>query len=533
LDRIMEQVEAVINRVPSFENAGIKDIVNGPISYTPDGNPMVGPAFGLPNFWLSEGHSFGITAAGGAGWQLAEWIVEGEPSVDMFGVDPRRFGVVSKNFAKIKNEEAYSHVFINHFPMEEREAGRPAKVTPCYQRLDDAGAVWGARFGWERPNWFAPAGIARKDEYSFRRSNWFDYVGNEVRAMRERVGLMELSSFAKYIVEGPSARDFLDQLVANNIPKKQGRINLCHALNPSGSVRSEFTIMPMAPGFLGERFYMVGPGAGHDYDLDFLQKTAPKDGSVNIHDVTNKYGVFVVAGPHARDMMAPLCDADISNEAFPWLSGQQIPIGYCPDVIALRVNFVGSLGWELHHPIEYQLHLYDTIMAAGKAHDIGLVGMRAMDSMRLEKSYRLWGTDLNAENSLLEAGLGRFVRFNKPAFAGRDALLRQQSDGVPTTYCTIAVDADDADGFGNEPIFIDGEIVGRATFLLVPAVMAKQVSLLPAVTLMSQIIFSFFFGFLGLLLALPMVIVLQIWGREVLVRDILDPWTQPYIPCKH
>jgi len=386
LERIMPHVEDAMHRVPSFEHAGIKDIVNGPISYAPDGNPMVGPAFGLPNFWLSEGHSFGVTAAGGAGWQLAEWMVEGEPSVDMIGVDPRRFGVVSKNFAKIKNEEAYEHVFINHFPMEERPAARPAKTPPCYDRLKAAGAVFGARFGWERPNWFAPEGVKGRDEYSFRRSNWFEHVGNEVRTMREQAGLLELSAFTKLEVEGPGARDALDRIVANNIPKKVGGISLAHALNPSGSIRSEFTITRLEDGLLGERFFLISGGAAHDYDLDFLQKLMPCDGSVHLRDVTTQYGVFVLAGPNARKVLEQLADADVSNEAFPWLTHQEIPIGYAPRVRALRVNFVGSLGWELHHPIEYQNHLFDEIIKAGAAHGLGHVGLRAMDSMRLEKS---------------------------------------------------------------------------------------------------------------------------------------------------
>jgi dimethylglycine dehydrogenase len=463
LERLMPHVEAAIHRVPSFENAGIKDIVNGPISYTPDGNPMVGPAFGLPNFWISEGHSFGVTAAGGAGWQIAEWIVEGEPTVDMIGVDPRRFGVVSKNFAKIKNEEAYEHVFVNHFPMEERPAARPAKAPPIYDRLDKAGAVWGARFGWERPNWFAPAGTKREDIYSFRRSNWFEPVGNEVRAMRENVGMMELSSFAKYEVEGSGAREWLDRMVANNIPKGVGRMSLSHALNPSGSVRSEFTISRMSDGLLGERFFLVGPGAAHDYDFDFLTKSMPRDGSVHLRDVTNQYGVLVLAGPNSRKVLEKIADADVSNEAFKWLTMREIPVGFCPNVRAMRVNFVGSLGWELHHPIEYQIQLFEALRQAGAEFRIANVGMRAMDSMRLEKSYRLWGTDLNAENTILEGGLNRFVRLNKGEFTGRDALVLQQERGVPNQYCTIEIDADDADAFGNEPVLLDGEVIGRGT----------------------------------------------------------------------
>ena len=463
LERLMPHVEATIRRVPSFENAGIKDIVNGPISYTPDGNPMVGPAFGLPNFWISEGHSFGVTAAGGAGWQLANWIVHGEPSVDLNGVDPRRFGVVSKHFAKLKNEEAYEHVFINHFPMEERPACRPAKAPPVFERLDRAGAVFGARFGWERPNWFAPEGVERKDVYSFRRSNWFEHVGNEVRAMRDNVGLMELSSFAKYIVEGPGARGWLDGLVANAIPKKIGRINLCHHLNASGSVRSEFTIMRMADGLWGERFYVVGPGAAHDMDWDILTRAVPRDGSVFIQDVTTQYGVFVLAGPNSRKVLEKLADADVSNAGMPWLTGGDIPVGFCPNVRALRVNFVGSLGWELHHPIEYQISLFDQLVAAGAEFDMAHVGMRAMDSMRLEKSYRLFGTDLNAENTILEASLDRFVRLQKGDFRGKDSLVRQIEQGIPNKFCTLEIDATDADSFGNEPVYMDGEVVGRGT----------------------------------------------------------------------
>ncbi len=464
LDRLMVHVEAAMNRVPSLEKVGIKDIVNGPISYSPDGNPMVGPAFGMQNMWLSEAHSFGITAAGGAGWQLAEWIVEGQPSVDMIGVDPRRFGVVSKNYTKIKNEEAYDHVFIIHYPMEEKTAGRPAKTMPCYGRMDEAGAVWGQNFGWERPLWFAPKGVKREDEYSFRRSNWFEHVGNEVRLMREKVGLMELTTFAKYCIEGKGARAFLDRLFANAIPKTIGKLNLCHSLyKNNGGVKAEFTILRMPDGIYGEKFYCVGPSRTHDIDFDFITKEAPRDGSVFISDLTTQYGVFIVAGPHARDVLQPITDGDLSNESFPWLTGKDIAMGYCPNVRALRVNFVGSLGWELHHPIEYQNHLYDLIMAQGKKYGIGLVGMRAMDSMRLEKSYRGFGTDLNAENSVLEAGLSRFVRMNKGVFNGQEALLKQMEKGIPTQYCTLEVDAEDADSFGNEPIILNGEVIGRAT----------------------------------------------------------------------
>jgi dimethylglycine dehydrogenase len=274
---------------------------------------------------------------------------------------------------------------------------------------------------------------------------------------------MELSSFAKYEVEGPGARAWLDSIVANTIPKTIGRMTLAHSLFPSGSVRSEYTITRMTDGMYGERFYIVGPGAAHDIDWDFFVKHSPKDGSVFVKDLTTTLGVLIVAGPEARNVLQTLADADLSNAAFPWLTGQEIGVGYCPNVKALRVNFVGSLGWELHHPIEYQIHLFEALREAGKKYDMRLTGLRAMDSMRLEKSYRLWGTDLNAENTILEAGMDRFVRLNKGSFTGRDALVAQQQRGVPNRYVTIEIDADDADPFGNEPVFLGKDVVGRGT----------------------------------------------------------------------
>ena len=310
---------------------------------------------------------------------------------------------------------------------------------------------------------FAPEGTDARDVYSFRRSNWFAPVGREVEATRTNVGLMELSSFAKYIVEGPGARAWLDGLVANAVPKAIGRIQLCHHLNASGSVRSEFTILRLPDGLFGERFYLVGPGAAHDMDWDILTRSVPRDGSVHIQDVTTAYGVFVLAGPNARKVLSKIADADLSNEAMPWLTGRDMAVGFCPAVRALRVNFVGSLGWELHHPIEYQLSLFDQLLEAGRASDMAHVGLRAMDSMRLEKSYRLFGTDLNAENTILEAGLDRFVRLQKGPFAGKDALTGQIEEGIPTRFCTIEIDADDADSFGNEPVYVGGEVVGRGT----------------------------------------------------------------------
>ena len=459
LDRLLPHVEAAIKRVPTFEHAGIKDIINGPISYTPDGSPMVGPAWDLRNFWISEGHSFGITAAGGAGWQLAEWIVEGEPGIDMLDIDPRRFGpYANKAYAKAKNEEAYEHVFIIHYPDEERPAARPAKTSPCHDRLDARGAVWGQRYGWERPNWFAPKDVEGKDKWSFRRTNYFEDVGNECHAVRERAGLIDITSFSKFLVSGPGAEAALDRCVANTLPKKVGDIGLCHALTKKGGVRSEFTITRDGP----DRFYLVSSGAAERYDYDFLCKNVAGDG-VTVENQTLAHGVLVLAGPRARDILSQVTDADLSNEAFPWLSTRQIDIGVAP-VRAMRVNFVGDLGWELHHPIAYQNHIFDALVEAGEAHGLGMCGMRAMDSLRLEKSYRMWGQNLTREYTPFEAGLGRFVKLDKGEFTGRDALLRQKEAGVPQEFVTLEVHGvNDADALGNEPLYRDGEMIGRAT----------------------------------------------------------------------
>jgi dimethylglycine dehydrogenase len=462
LDRLVPYVEAATRRVPALENCGLKDIVNGPISYTPDGSPLIGPAWGVRNVWLNEGHSFGITAAGGSGWQLAQWIVEGEPGIDMLAVDPRRFGpYTSKRYVVKKNEETYRNVFTIHFPDEERSDGRPAKTSPVYDKLDAKGAVWGQRYGWERANWFAPKGVERRDHWSFRRSNYFEHVGNEARLMRERVGVIDLTPFTKHEVTGAGAEAWLDNLVANKVPTKIGRMALSHALTRQGGIRSEFTITKITD----QHYYAVSAGAAERYDSDYLVKALPADGSVALRNITSSRGCFVLAGPKSREVLAQLTDTPLDSASFPWLTAQTIEVGLAVDVYALRVNFVGALGWELHFPIEYAHHIFDALFEAGKAHGIGMVGMRAMESLRMEKSYRMWGTDLTPDYTPLEASLDRFVRMNKGAFIGRDALAKQLAAGVPNRFITLEVHGvTDADPLGNEPLFdAGGKIVGRAT----------------------------------------------------------------------
>ncbi len=485
LERLAPHIETAIARVPAFGEVGVKKVYNGAIAYTPDGGPIIGPAWGLKNFWLNEGHSFGVTAAGGAGWQLAEWIVEGEPTIDMMGVDPRRFGPhAGRGYLRQKNEEAYANVFTVHYPDEERPAARPLRQTPCYDRMKALGAVFGATYGWERPNWFAPSGYGLseadltkpdvllnenhppvaggerpREKWSFRRSNYFDFVGAEARHVHEAVGLQDMTAFAKYEVTGPGAEAFLDHLVANKLPQKIGRVALTHMLSKNGGVRSEFTILREGP----QSFYLVGMGSMERHDLDYLNKLRPRDGSVEIQRVTTETGVLVLAGPHARDVLQSLTDTDLSNKAFPWLSGQRISVG-AADLRALRVNFVGELGWELHHPIETQNYLFDLLMQAGKPYGIKPFGMRAMDCLRLEKSYRLIPRELSIEYSALESGLDRFVRPEKGNFIGRDALLAWKAKGFQNQFVTLEVHGvTDADARGSEPLYKNGKMVGRCT----------------------------------------------------------------------
>ncbi len=487
LDRLAPHIETAITRVPAFGEVGIKKVYNGAIAYTPDGSPIIGPAWGLKNFWLNEGHSFGVTAAGGAGWQLAEWIVDGEPTIDMMGVDPRRFGpYASKGYLKVKNEEAYSNVFTPHYPDEERSAARPLKVTPVYSRMKDLGAVFGSVYGWERPGWFAPKGYGLseeelnsddtltnhnhapadtdgnvKEKWSFRRSNYFTHVGDECKAVLNSVGLQDMSAFAKMEVSGPKAREWLESILANKIPKKQGRIALCHLLTPRGGVRAEFTVYEWQPG----RFYLVSAGAYERHDHDCLAKLLPTDGSVRLNPITTRLGVLVIAGPNARKLLQKLTATELSNENFPWLSGQQISVGHV-STHCVRVNFVGELGYEFHHPIEQQVALFDLLMEAGKEFDIRPYGIKAMSSLSIEKSYRLIPRELSIEYNAYESGLDRFVHPNKGQFIGRDALVAGRENGLAWNFVTMDVDgitAKHSDARGSEPIYAKGKLIGRAT----------------------------------------------------------------------
>jgi dimethylglycine dehydrogenase len=485
LDRLGPHIETAIARVPAFGEVGVKKVYNGAIAYTPDGSPIVGPAPGLRNFWLNEGHSFGVTAAGGAGWQLAEWIVEGEPTIDMLGVDPRRFGPYADTGYLIeKNEEAYAKVFTVHYPDEERPAARPLRQTPCYGRMKDLGAVFGSAYGWERPNWFAPPGYGLseadlnktdvllnenhpsvaegerpREKWSFRRSNYFQFVGDECRNVHDNVGLMDMSAFAKCEVSGPGAERWLNSILTNSIPTATGRVTLTYLLTERGGVRAEFTLTRVGP----ERFYLISAGSLEGHDFDVLEKLLPADNSVRIDKVTTQRGVLVLAGPRSREVLAKVADIDVSNKAFPWLTARRLSIKAAA-VIAMRVNFVGELGYELHHPIEMQNAIFDALMAAGAPFGVKPFGIRAMDSLRLEKSYKLVGRELSIEYAALESGLERFVDLDKGPFLGRDALVAWKSKGFANKLVMLEIHgATEADARGSEPVMKDGAMIGRTT----------------------------------------------------------------------
>lgn len=468
LERIEEELMSGIHRVPSFEEGGVKEVFNGPISYTPDGNPLVGPAPGVDNFWLAEGFSFGITAAGGVGHYLAQMMVEGEAEIDMWSLDPRRYGDwMTRAYARAKNEEAYAHVYVLHHPDEEREACRPLRTAPCYDRLKERGAVFGQINGWERPNYFAPIGEEFDDRAarSFRRGVWWEFARAEAEVVRDGLGMFDATAFAKHRAHGPGAAAFLDWLTCNRLPSP-GRISLSYGLTDAGTIRTEFTILRLAE----DDFYLVTAGAAQAYDYDYLCKEAARGedrfGRVHVEDETARWGVFAIAGPRSRDLLRRVVHAqnpetEFTNAAFPWLSGRRVELGMCP-VRAIRVSYAGELGWELHHPMEMQNYLFDLLWDAGQEVGMRLCGARAQNWLRQEKSYRAFGSDLGRDATPLEGGLDRFVDMSKD-FRGKEAMVKT---GMRSRCVTLLIDGPkDADPWGREALYdASGERrIGRLT----------------------------------------------------------------------
>lgn len=455
LERIAPRLELAIERIPVFGEAGIRRIVNGAIPHTPDSAPLLGPAAGVRNFWMCCGTSFGIAQGGGCGKYLAQWMVHGAADINMTELDPRRFGpFADRRYVRAKVFLDYRSTYVTRGPNEEEPDGRPAKTSPLYERLSAQGCVHTETFGWERPRWFSPDG--RTEEYSYRRNNVFEVVREEVRAVHERVGLLDLTGFAKFDIEGRDAEAFLNRVCANRMPRRTGGIALVHTLSAGGRILGEMTVTRLAD----DRFYALSAAAAQIRDLDWLGQSVLPGEDVRIVDLTEAHGVLVLSGPRSRELLARLTDAPLDTRFFPWLSGREIRAAGYP-VRALRVSYVGELGYELHAPLAALAPLYDALMTEGASLGIANYGLYAVNSLRLEKAYKGWGSELTNELNLLEADMARFFPKDKADFVGKAATLAQAPRPLRIVY--LEVEASDADARGSEPVLKGGRCIGLTT----------------------------------------------------------------------
>ncbi|RPH66684.1 MAG: FAD-dependent oxidoreductase, partial [Hyphomicrobiales bacterium] len=458
LDRLMPWLEKATERLPLFGQTGIKSIVSGAITHTPDGTYLSGPAPGPKNYWMHCGASIGICQGGGAGKYLAQWMVHGQSEINMREFDPRRFGNwATKDYTAEVSVADYHHMYYCYKPAEQHEVGRGLRKSALYDKLKAEGAQFAQIFGWERPRWYDRSG--KGEAYSFRRSNWWDAVKAEALAVRESVGLMDLSTFSKYDVKGKDAHAFLDRICANKIPAKDGGIILGHLLNANGFIESEITVTRLGP----EHFYVLSAAVAQLHDLDQLNWRKRDGEAVTITDITDAYGVLVLAGPRARDLLSQCTDTDLTNASFRWLTGKEATVAGVPGVRLLRVNYVGELGWELHVPMAQMPTVYDALMAAGKPFGIRLFGTYAMNSLRMEKSYRGWGSELTTEIDMIEASMERFLRLDKEDFIGKAPTLSNKQRGPRMKLVYMEVDNTDSDCVGNEPVYAGDKVVGVTT----------------------------------------------------------------------
>jgi dimethylglycine dehydrogenase len=457
LDRIAPSLEVGFKHYPPIEKAGIKKIINGPFTFAPDGNPVIGPVRGLRNYWLACGVMAGFSQGGGVGLALASWMVEGDPGADIWAMDIARFGDwTTMAYTNAKVRENYSRRFRIRFPNEELPAARPLRMTPVYDRLKAKGAVFGAGFGLEHALWFAPEGIEPVEEVTFRRSNAHPHVAAECRAVRDAVGLLEISSYAKYEVRGPQAEAWIGELFANRVPRV-GRILLSPMLNRHGKVIGDFTVARTG----AERFLIFGSGVAEDYHMRWFEAHVPKTGLV-LRSLRTELLGFAIAGPRSRELFSRLTPCDITNKSFPFLSMRRMEVGAIPALVG-RISFSGESGYEIWVRADYQLALYELLMQAGADLGIRLYGARALTSMRLEKGFGNWARDFRPIYSPGEAGLGRFIAFDKPSFIGREAALTERAQGPQRRLVTLIVTANGADAIGDEPVFYKDEAIGWIT----------------------------------------------------------------------
>ena len=457
LDRIAPSLEVGFQHFPAFERAGIKQIINGPFTFAPDGNPLIGPIRGLRNFWVACGVMAGFSQGGGVGLALANWMIDGNPGFDIWGMDVARFGDwATLAYTNAKVRENYSRRFQITFPNEELPAARPLRTTPIYGRLKAEGAVFGAAYGLEQALWFAAPGSEPVEEVTFRRANAFGPVAEECHAVRTAVGMIETSSFAKYEVMGADAEGWLGHLLANKMPR-EGRLSLSPMLNPEGKLIGDFTVAKLGP----ERFTIFGSGVAEQYHMRWFEAHLPEAG-VSLRALGLDLVGLSIAGPKARELLSRVTAADLSSAAFPFLAIREIDIGLVPAIVG-RITFTGDLGYEIWVKPEYQATLFDLLREAGADLGLRLFGSRALGALRLEKSFGSWATEFRPIYGPFEAGLGRFVALSKNDFIGRDAALREKEEGPKRRLVTFVVEAGNADVIGNEPIWRGEDVVGWVT----------------------------------------------------------------------
>lgn len=461
-DHFEQHMVQAIERVPALENVGVKQMINGPESFTPDGNFILGAAPECKNMFVGAGfNAFGIASGGGAGWVLAQWVADGEAPLDLWVVDIRRFSGLHRDRQWVcdRTLEAYGKHYTVAFPHEEYESGRPRLVSPLYERLKTHGAVFGSKLGWERPNWFAGEGREGHDVYSMGRQNWFEPVGEEHRHVREAVGLFDQSSFAKFELSGPDAARALDWICANDVSKPAGRLTYTQLLNTRGGIEADLTVARLAE----YRFYIVTGTGFRTHDHGWIEDHLPKGSRVTFTDVTEDFGTLSLMGPKARDVLEKVTDADVSNASFPFGHVRELTIaGHV--VRALRVTYVGELGWELHVPIGATGEVFDALMVAGEPYGIRPTGYRSIESLRLEKGYRAWGSDITPNDTPFEAGLGWAVKLKKDVdFVGRSALQAKEGQALVKSLAGFTVDDPSVVLLGRETILRNGEPVGYLT----------------------------------------------------------------------
>ena len=458
LDHIADFIENGMYRFPIMGETGFKHVTDGPITYTPNGDPLVGPAYPLKNFFHACGYSFGITQAGGIGHYLAGWIMEGEPEIDLWPVDSRRYSAsVNWAYNHEKIEDTYPRLYAIICPNDWRDAARPNRTSPIYPYQQEAGAVFGDYYGWECPNYFTHDEADRRENPGWIRNNTFAHVADECRHVMNHVGLLDLTRFAKTRISGPGAEAWLNTMTCQKVPTEEGRIALCPMLDPNGNFKSDMTITKTG----ANDYFCVTASVGKRHDQHWMLLHLPADGSVDMQDVTYQQGCFIVAGPQSRALLEACSYGDISDAACGFGFSKEIYVGRVKCRIN-RMNYVGELGFEIFHPIEQQIAVYQALTEAGEAFDLRMFGMYAMDSMRLEKGYLAWKSEMNVHHTPLETPIAWTVKWDKD-FIGKKGLEKQKAEGVPRQLACMIVAADNADPWGYNPIFNGNDIVGMTS----------------------------------------------------------------------